>query len=121
MTKADSTWHYDMAVNLRSTQTGLPKLVWVSTRTEEQGPRIKIGIDPIKAKGFDECATMTISEKPEVVGDIPKEITETDINVIRKWVLLNKDVLLEYWQDDISSTELFLKLRQLTDTDSHPK
>jgi hypothetical protein len=109
---ADPSWLFGFATNLRASDTGLTKLVLVSQATDQGGPRIKIGTlpDSLKSNGW---ATMSISDDPQLIGAVPAEINQSDLSLVRSWVLKNKTVLLNYWDDEFSTPGLIKRLQKV--------
>ena len=92
---------WEMA-NLTQNDTGLAAIIWVSTKSGvKHGPRIKVKRD--YATNFDvgDTFTITISDSPEVIGT--HNLTSKDIKQIIKFIKLNKDILLQYWNTEIST------------------
>jgi hypothetical protein len=108
----DPTWLFGFATNLRASETGLTKIVLVSNATDQGGPRIKIGTRPdsLRSAGW---ATMTIADDPQVIGDIPSEITQHDIELAKSWIVKNKTVLLQYWNDEFDTPGLIKRLQKV--------
>ena len=81
---------FEMA-NISSSKTGLPVMIWISYNTgkEKHYARIKI-------KVANDWIPITISDNPEVKTDKVK-IKSATLNKIISWIVLNKDVLLKYW------------------------
>ena len=102
--------------NLRSERTGLPNIyIWVSTKAGVQhGPRIKVSKIKGKFAATDaETFSVSISIKPEVV-DGTCEFPSKDLNEVFRWVTLNKDVLLRFWEsDDMDYEDLKPLLKRL--------
>lgn len=84
----ESLWEMS---NLIPKDTGLKYIVWVSTQIgkEKHGPRIKVEIDGNRVP-------VTIEDNPQWKS---KKITidAKSFNQIKEWILLNKKLLLDYW------------------------
>ena len=94
--------------NISKQKTGLDYIVWLFPKTgkEKHGARIKIRVN-------NNFIPITISDDPEV-----KSFARLDakkINKIKEWIVLNKEVLLEYWngQGDIAIDEILEKLKEV--------
>ena len=81
---------YEMA-NISKQKTGLPVMIWVSYNTgkEKHGARIKIKID-------NTLIPISISDTPEVKAS-SANIKSGILKQITSWIVLNKKVLLKYW------------------------
>lgn len=81
--------------NLNPNVTGLSKMIWIdANRKLQHGPRIKFQANADKDP--DTWSSMTISDKPQI-KNFPKDakISPEDIDNIRKFVIYNKDLLLD--------------------------
>jgi hypothetical protein len=75
------------------------------------GPRIKVSNIPGKFSPIDNFL-VTISTEPQVIGK-PK-FNESTVNDICDWVLLNKEPLLKFWNDEYDSdSQLYNELSKL--------
>lgn len=88
--------------NLTDEDTGLTNIViYVSDKSNSRhGPRIKVSgfyskID--KTNLF----SVTIEDNPKVIGNVGN-IRSRDVESIKSFVVRNKDILLKYWNLDIS-------------------
>ncbi|MGA2433941.1 MAG: hypothetical protein ABSG25_01510 [Bryobacteraceae bacterium] len=105
---------YEMS-NLRNYATGLPMVIWVQPKSgkEKHGARIKVA-KMYGDKTIDDLFTITISDKPEVIGDVG-DIKMNDIKKVIKFIKINKDLLLSIWNDEIDPSyavkyDLFKKI-----------
>ena len=88
--------------NLNPEMTGIPFTIWVSVGLGvRHGPRIKVSKGPKFKK--DDHVTITIGKIPIVIGD---GISQDDLAQISQWINLNKPTLLQFWENEISSTTL---------------
>ena len=98
---------FEMA-NLISKYTGLEYIVWVSVRSnrEKHGPRIKVKIQNV-------FIPVTISDEPKVAVSTNLRIPE--FRNLQEWIILNKDLLLEYWNCDgkMDLQELLSKIKKV--------
>lgn len=102
--------------NLRPKTTNLPMVIWILSKTgkEKHGPRIKAQNhygDKIESGSW---FSLTIDDSPKVTGDT-KDISSKDITKIKKFIIQNKDILLQHWNLDIDTNELFKKLKKFKD------
>jgi hypothetical protein len=77
-------------------ETGLPMAVYVGTKYADC-PQIKVsqyyGDRPMIGEWF----SMTISDQPRVIGDTG-DIRVIDLALVEQFILVNKQFLLEYWE-----------------------
>lgn len=106
--------HFNEMANLRQIDTNCSTIIWIGTKlssSKHNDPRIKFQNN--KSTNIDPSNLIPIS-----IEDEPKlEISNVKLNVsiedIKKWIILNKDILLEYWNCEISTTECLNKLKKL--------
>jgi hypothetical protein len=83
-------------------RTGLPFVVWISpTADAPHDVRVKVSKGP-KVHG-NELVSVAIRPEVHVIGG--GEMTPYDLATLRKWVELNQDVIIRYWDGDIEYTE----------------
>lgn len=101
---------WEMA-NLRPKETGVNGVViWVSSgEAVQHGPRIKV-VRGLKWKQK-ESATIPLTGMPRVIGDIG--LTQDEFANIVEWIRLNYDALMQYWNSEISTGDLFSLLKRI--------
>ena len=97
--------------NLRPEDTGLPMVIWVSEKgNTRHGPRIKVSTkmgDKIDPKSV---LTVTVSDDPaQIGGSLPTKV----FDLVKKFIATNKDVLLGYWERQLSTKEMLSKLTKV--------
>lgn len=96
--------------NLSPKQTNLPTIVWVSVKgNAKHSPRVKVVTSPGRYKE-DDTATVTISDNPELVDG---KIDNKYLKPAKEWIILNKDVLIDYWNYKLFTDELIERLKKL--------
>ena len=40
------------------------------------------------------------------------KISQAQINGVKQWIVQNKEILIDYWQEQITTDELFQKLKK---------
>ena len=87
--------------NLRSTKTGLPFIVFISQRDDaKHAARIKWSPEPrVDANNMGSYAVSPFGFKAG------RKLSSSEEKLLERWVALNKDVLLGYWNGDIAYTE----------------
>ena len=96
-------------VNLDSLDTGIPGYVRISSKYANHNvPRLRYKVD-------DEEISVSIMESPKVVA--PKElkgVIPSKFKGIVEWISLNRDFLIEYWNNpNMLTRELLNKLRKI--------
>jgi hypothetical protein len=104
---------FDMA-NLRPERTGLPFVVFISQRGgARHDVRIKLARSPRVRPS--QMITVAVRPAPRVLRG---EISAHEFERVRKWLELNTDVLVDYWNGVIEYTEDVLDgLKPLSETE----
>lgn len=101
--------------------TGLDVIIWVQTNnTQSTGkhnlPRIKFQNNTATKIQINELIPISISDGPKILlknNDLNKiKISQTQINGIKQWIMKNKEILIDYWEEKITTDELFQKLKK---------
>ncbi len=84
----------DMA-NLTSSQTGVTGTIFISTAMGPHGPRVKYFIQPGRTQP---SFSVSVSDLPTVVANsLPARVVRQMSPQVIKWVLRNRDALLDFW------------------------
>ncbi len=104
---------FEMA-NLRPERTGLPFVVFISQRGgARHDVRIKLARSPRVRPS--EMITVALRPAPRVVRG---RLDAGEFALVRKWLDLNAEVLIDYWNGDIAYTEdAITALRKLPATE----
>lgn len=87
---------FDMA-NLSEARTGVPGVIWISTRVARHGPRVKYYEKPGTSQP---SFSVSIDEPPKVVaGDLPERVINRMSPEVIEWVRLNRAALLSFWNE----------------------
>jgi hypothetical protein len=101
---------YAMA-NLWPRDTGVSRHIFVSPRMGSHDIRIKVSATPGKNTIPTNCAVIGLRPKlrhvagPSLPGDVMDEL--------QRWVGINLDALVAYWDGNISTLELAAKLKKI--------
>jgi Domain of unknown function (DUF4160) len=99
-TQDDSELLFEMA-NLVQRDTGLPFVVWISPKgNARHDVRVKVSRTP-KAVPSE---MVSVAVRPNV-RLVEGKMSASDLKLLRRWVELNRDVLVRYWDGDIESTK----------------
>jgi hypothetical protein len=91
---------FDMA-NLRPERTGLPFVIFVSQRGgTRHDVRIKLARSPRVRSS--EMITIAIRPTPRVIRG---QVSAHEFEQVRRWLELNADILVDYWNGVIEYTE----------------
>ncbi len=107
---------FEMA-NLRPERTGLPFVVFISQRGgARHDVRVKLA-RAAKARSS-EMITVAVQPTPRILRG---KLTAREFDLVRRWIALNEDVLVDYWNGMIGYTEDALSaLRPLSDPHQQP-
>ena len=107
--------------NISQHATGLDVIIWVQTNnTQSTGkhnlPRIKFQNNTETRDQINELIPISISDNPKILlnnNDLNKiKISQAQINGIKQLIVQNKEILIDYWQEQITTDELFQKLKK---------
>ena len=95
--------------NLPEEDTGIPGTIFVSTRMGRHGPRVKY-FDGRAGEAQPSCS-VTIADPPRVVANsLPDHVVRQRAPLVCAWVALNRDALLEFWNEGASWTRAEVSL-----------
>ncbi|HEX9843778.1 MAG TPA: hypothetical protein VGC20_13555 [bacterium] len=101
---------FEMA-NLRPKNTGLPMVIWVSEKGRARhGPRIKVSRQHGSKMDALNTVSVTIDNEPRVVGG---ELPARDLDALKRYIALNIEPLLGFWNGELDTVELVARLRQI--------
>ena len=98
-------WMADAATLVKE-DTGVNAIILVNHGYLEQNP-------VVMARFNDIGVFVSISDKPEII-DNPQ--VDVPVSEVMDWVKLNKELLLEYWDDDLYPTSKMIKNIQKVET-----
>jgi hypothetical protein len=92
---------FEMA-NLSPKRTGLPFVVWISPKAgAPHDVRVKIS----KGPKVHPSELISVGLRPDVHLVGSGKMTAHDLDLLRKWIALNRDVIVKYWDGEIEYTE----------------
>ena len=92
---------FEMA-NLSPKRTGLPFVVWISPKAgAPHDVRVKVSRGPKVLPS--EWISVAVRPQVHVVGS--GKMSGNDFELLRKWIDLNRHVLIKYWEGEIEYTE----------------
>lgn len=88
--------------------TGLPMVVYVTPASGlHTSPRIQVSQQYGDRMVVGECFSMTVEDEPRIIGK-PRNIKVTDLLRVQDWLLLNKQAILDYWEQRTTNTLVML-------------
>lgn len=99
-------------VTYRKNITGVDNTIFISPGLRvRHAPRIKVAVDPPDSiNPLSEQASVEISTGKVVAGEVSAAL----LKQLQKFIELNRDVLLEYWDARITTDELQARLKAIT-------
>lgn len=91
--------------------TGLSFHIWAVNNVRQQPLTPRLRIRAIDSEFY----PVSINEPVEFLGDLPPGWTVVELGKLQQFVALNRQVLLEHWEDRIDTRELIGGLQSLKD------
>ena len=97
---------------LSPAETGLPMAVWV---TENDGYQhdVRLKVSTVHGGGGSWRAAPSMAARPQPRLAHRGRLGQADVAVVGRWIELNRDVIIDYWDGKLSLTELLARLRRL--------
>lgn len=101
---------YEMA-NLYPRTTGLPMTVWVSPRGHARhDARVKVSRSGGERMVPEDTAVVAIRPEPSVLEG---ELSQAEFQAVSRWISLNREVLIAYWDGAADTAELIQRLQRV--------
>lgn len=109
-TAAETDDLFEMA-NLYPDTTGLPMTVWVTPRgNARHDVRVKVNMTHGDQMNISNTAVVAVRPSPRIVAG---QLSPADAQAVFRWVSLNADALVEFWEGRIDTARLVHRLRPL--------
>jgi hypothetical protein len=109
---ADSDEHY-LAMKLLPKRTGLPMAIWITERDSSQHDlRIKVSLLRGGKGRWNDAVPVSVRPEPK---DITGALEASDFHLVCRWLELNRDTIIDFWNDEIDSFDVMERLRKLGD------
>lgn len=97
--------------NLFPRSTGLPVTVWISPKGEARHDvRVRANPNSGDRIDFEDAAVIAVRPSPRLLhGEMP---THT-YRKVSEWVSLNTDMLVDYWEGRLDTTEIGARLKRV--------
>ena len=104
----DILWEF---ANLYQKETNLPMIVFVSPKGKaKHGPRIKVQTNHSHKSMQGKLVSITIEDSPKIIG---KGLSSKDFELVKKFIIDNKETLINYWNERIVTSEMIQKLKKI--------
>lgn len=101
---------YAMA-NLRPATTGLPMVVWVSERgNAPHDVRVKVCCVHGNTIQINNTASVGVRPQPHLAAGT---LSAPDLQAVTRWINLNADPIVAYWDGLIDTAELLQRLQRI--------
>ena len=102
---------YEMA-NLSPSLTGLPMVVWISERGgARHDARAKVALVHGRRAHPHQSASVSVRPTVEVVAG--PALDRRDLELVRRWIEINREALLAYWNGDLLTDEIIGRLASI--------
>jgi hypothetical protein len=96
-------------VNLSQRKTGINTRIYISSKEGQHEPRIKV-----YNSNNDESFSLSIEDTPRVLGGNPNIVSNKIFKQSIRWVQINKEILLYYWQHpEMYTDDLLEKIQKV--------
>lgn len=103
-------WPFEL-MNLYPRHTGLPMTLWVGPRAgAKHDARVKVSMSHGDRMDIDNLAIVALRPEPKVLEG---ELARRDLDLVRRWIELNRSALIEHWEGHTDGVELARALRPL--------
>ncbi len=97
--------------NLRPKDTGLPMVVWISNRgNARHDVRVKVCRTPGDRITTDDLAVVGVRPTPMLIDG---SLDSASLKLVKKWIALNEATIIDYWDGELSTGELFQVLKKI--------
>ena len=99
-------------VTVRGRSSGLPMNIWIGPRGHARhASRIKVQMDHRQQFDVDHLAVVSIEDEPPLV--LEGRLDAADLELVRRYIALNKQAILDHWQEQTDGVELSRALKSL--------
>ena len=113
----DTLWEM---TNLRKFETGLPVNVSIQFQPDNMKkyryniPRLRFQNNTSdRVTSYNDLIPTSIEDNPHVLID--KRYDTKLFKCVKEWIILNKDILLQHWNQDIDSYEFIQQMQKLNE------
>jgi hypothetical protein len=96
--------------NLYPSTTGLPMTMWVSPRGNAHDVRVRVNMTDGDQIDIGDTAVVVVRPTPCVIAG---QLSPAGAQAVFRWISLNTDALVAYWEGQIDAEELCQMLKPL--------
>ena len=101
---------FEMA-NLYPKNTGLPMTIWISQKGGANHD-VRVKVSPSHGAKMDIHNAAVVSVRPRVEV-LHGNLQAKDLEAVRRWVVLNAQAIIDYWNGEIDTLDLGQRLQRL--------
>lgn len=104
--------------DLTPKETNLVCVIWVDgPRNMKHARRIKFQNNTANKLNGGELIPITISDSPDIPDKLKNkvQVKQKEVNRIKQWILLNKQILIDYADGKITTGDLYKSIQPLND------
>jgi hypothetical protein len=99
-------------VNVRGRSSGLPMNIWVGPRSgARHSARIKVQMDHRDRFDVERLAVVSVEDDPPRL--VEGHLGATDLDAVRRYIALNRQAIIDHWQERTDGIELGRALQAL--------
>jgi hypothetical protein len=99
-------------VKLPPRLTGLPMAVWI-TENDGYPHDLRVKVSPLPGGRGSWRTAPSIAVRPQPDEIVPGSLPAADVALVRRWIYLNRDMTIDYWNGVIDFDEVKLRLKQV--------
>ena len=95
--------------NLSPGLTGLPMVVWISERGQARHDApVKVSL--VHGRRAHPDQTVSVSVRPSVAVVAGQGLSSQDLDLVRRWIEINRQTLIAYWEGDLLTDEVITRV-----------
>lgn len=95
--------------NLYFRTTGINTRIYISSKEPQHRPRVKV-FNSSNSESF----SLSIEDNPHLLAGDPSIVPTKILKQVQKWISLNKDLLLYYWEHpEMDTAELLERIEKV--------
>jgi hypothetical protein len=101
------------AVKLLPRRTGLPMAIWI-TENDGYSHDVRVKASPIHGGRGTWRSAPSIGVRPTPHEIVPNSLPAVDIALVSRWIELNRDIIIAYWDGVLDFDDVAARLRPIT-------
>ena len=105
----DQDW---AAVKLVPDDTGLPMAVWI-TENDGYPHDVRVKVSTLHGGRGSWRAAPSVGVRPRPHEIVPGSLPAADVALVSRWIELNRDMIIDFWNGAITPRQVYPRLRKL--------